>query len=82
MIEPAPHLNVPLDLSEIDEAQEAAQAWAVKLAQMCYAEADDIANKLDQWASHWKPEHVPALDRLLVQLININMELQADGHDK
>lgn len=81
MIEPAPHLSVPLDLSEIDEAQEAAQAWAAHLGYACFLIADDIASRLDQFESYWKPEDAPLLELLLRQLTYFDRQLRAAGHD-
>jgi len=79
--DPAPYLNVPLDLSEIDEAQEAAQAWAARLGYACFLVADDIASRLDQFESYWKPEDAPLLELLQQQLIYFDQQLKAAGHD-
>lgn len=81
MIEPPPHLSVPFDLSEVDEAQEAAQAYAAQLGYKCYSLADDVAAVFDQPHEYWKPEHVPGLEKVYTNLEVIINQLKNEGHE-
>lgn len=78
---PEPYLNVPLDLSEADEEQEAVMYWARDTGLECFKLADEVASRLDQFPDHWKPEHLPVLERVCQDLRAINTQLKAEGHN-
>jgi len=62
------YLDVPLWASEEEDMQQHAAAYCNSLAQQAMALAEKIANAMDQYPDHWKPDDLLPLEQVVADL--------------